>query len=260
MKKKIYDNLIVIVLVAISFQVFASEPIVVLDSGHDPIHRGAKAVCGKYEVEYNDSLVSFIVEDKRIASILTRYKNRPPNSILSSSYGVIDSLRARVAAVPADALLFISIHHDSVAERYIEFDDKLCFGAGGRKINQNFKSQFSIGFNIFVYDDGSDRYRKSLAFAKIISAKLLELGRNPSNYHFPEFDDCKSCRPVYADLGIWHQNLYVLRENPSPAVLIEIGNIIDVDDENVSSSVDFKKSFARILVDGILKFADLLKK
>jgi hypothetical protein len=90
--------------------------------------------------------------------------------------------------------------------------------------------------------------------AKIISKKLIGLGQTASNYHFPTSDDCKSCKPLDIDLGIWHQNLLVLRENKNPAILIEVGNLMDPDDYKRMTSETFKKNFGSLINDAVKEF------
>lgn len=52
-------------------------------------------------------------------------------------------------------------------------------------------------------------------------------------------------------MGIWHENLAVLRGTKMPAVLIEVGNIIDPTDEKIINNDDFRKQFSLALKKGL---------
>lgn len=227
-----------------------SEPVLILDSGHDPFNKGAISFCGTPEFILNDNIVKSVVDESKGIILLTRNKGELSYKIVDDKYNYITALKARVDFSNSfeNNGVFISIHHDSVSERFLEFSKNVCSGLGGKIISDSFKRKHNIGFNIFVYEETSVRFDKSMRLAKSISKKLLQLGRIPSNYHSPFSDDCQSCRPLDIDLGIWHQNLMVLRENKNPAVLIEVGNIKDPEDYKMITSEVFVKAFA-ILVN-----------
>ena len=233
-----------------------TETILILDAGHDPKFKGAISSCGTPEFELNDNIVNLISKNKEIHTILTRNKDEPPSVIDKNNFNNIESLKSRIniSNQYENNAVFISIHHDSVSERYLEFITDLCGEFGGKKINDKFKKQFQIGFNIFVYEENTDRYKQSLTLAKIIGAKLIAIDQIPSNYHYPTSDDCKSCKPIDLELGIWHQNLLVLRENKIPALLIEVGNLMDPDDFKKITSESYKKKFGSLIIESIKEF------
>ena len=233
-----------------------AETILILDAGHDPKFKGAISSCGTPEFELNDNIVNLISKNKEIHTILTRNKDEAPSVIDKNNFNNKESLKSRIniSNQYEDNAVFISIHHDSVSERYLEFITDLCGEFGGKKINDKFKKQFQIGFNIFVYEENTERYKQSLILAKIIGTKLLAMDQIPSNYHYPTSDDCKSCKPIDLELGIWHQNLLVLRENKIPAILIEVGNLMDPDDFKKITSESYKKKFGSLIIESIKEF------
>jgi N-acetylmuramoyl-L-alanine amidase len=233
-----------------------AETILILDAGHDPKFKGAISSCGTPEFELNDNIVHLISKNKEIHTILTRNRNEPPFAIDKNNFNNIESLKSRIniSNQYENNAVFISIHHDSVSERYLEFITDLCGEFGGKKINDKFKKQFQIGFNIFVYQENTERYKQSLILAKIIGTKLLAMDQIPSNYHYPTSDDCKSCKPIDLELGIWHQNLLVLRENKIPAILIEVGNLMDPEDFKKITSESYKKKFGSLIIESIKEF------
>jgi N-acetylmuramoyl-L-alanine amidase len=93
-----------------------------------------------------------------------------------------------------------------------------------------------------------------LRFAKLLGEELVGIGRKPSNYHYFPEDDRRSCRPVIRELGIWHQQLYVLRHVRMPAVLVEVGNIADAEDEVLINTEQFREQFALALKRAVDRF------
>ena len=250
--------LLVLVLLIVTKTVSAGTPVIILDSGHDPLHRGAQGSCGEFEYVYNDKVVEAFVRTASTRVVTTRDAGQPPRLLKSKrhvdavpqkQYTLKDSLQARTTlANSSQAGLFISIHHDSTAARFITADLSLCDGRGGHTLLPEFKARNDIGFNVFVDEDPKNPYyQHSLRFATLLGKELMALGRKPSSYHYFPEDDCRSCRPVIRELGIWHQQLYVLRHVHMPAVLVEVGNIVDAEDEALINAENFREQFARAL-------------
>lgn len=236
----------------------SANPLIVLDAGHEPSNPGATARCRKTEVEYNDAVVAALAAALRqYRIILTRAANAEPPTQREALRYYLDqdaqpswdkhkSLLVRAAlANEQHADLFISIHHDSTAAHQQITDAALCNGQGGKKLRAAFKQQYRVGFNLFINDNASEPRRSlSLKIARLIGRRLIQSARTAANYHQ---DDCKSCRRIDGDLGIWHQDLAVLRQTRMPAVLIEVGNLIDIEDETVISTPEFQRRFAYIV-------------
>ena len=231
-----------------------ANPLVVIDAGHEPSKPGAIATCGIAEVVYNDAIVNTLLSVLSHYQIkLTRQRNAEVNTqnprlthYLSADaltkWPAHKTLYARAAIANAEhADMFLSFHHDSTLLNHQVDHAALCQGRGGKKLSEAFKKRYQIGFNIFVYDAHDSRYEASLKLAHLLGKRLLELGRIPADYHQ---DDCKSCRVIDAKLGIWHQDLAVLRLTTMPALLIEVGNLLDPDDEALISSPSFQNHFA----------------
>ena len=243
----------------------AAPPSIILDPGHDPLYQGARGSCGEFEVSYNDRIVAAYLKTTSAHVITTRDAGQPPrilkrkadeSGVPQSRYTLKTSLQVRTTlANSSKAGLFISIHHDSTAERFIMADSSLCHGRGGHTLLPEFKARNDIGFNVFVdQDPNNPHYQHSLRFAKLLGQELVGIGRKPSNYHYFPEDDCRSCRPVIRELGIWHQQLYVLRHVRMPAVLVEVGNIADAEDEALVNSEQFREQFALALNRAVDRF------
>jgi N-acetylmuramoyl-L-alanine amidase len=266
MKKRIRGYFLMMVALSVLSPVLhAASPLIIVDSGHDPLHPGARAVCGEFEYVYNDRIVAAFLKATAVRVLLTREPGNLPaslnlpeasNTLIGNRQTLKMSLQARTELANSNnGDLFISIHHDSVARRFIVPDKKLCDGKGGHKLVPEFRKKHAIGFNVFVHQDTTNpHYADSLRFARLVSEELFALRRVPSTYHYFPEDDCRSCRPVIRELGIWHQQLYVLRQAQMPAVLIEVGNIVDVEDEARINTDSFRLQFARALDRAISRY------
>jgi N-acetylmuramoyl-L-alanine amidase len=252
------SSLLLLALLSLANMVSATVPTIILDPGHDPLYPGARGSCGKLEYTYNDEIVAAYLKKTSARVITTRDAGEAPRVLKrkvgldgapQSRYTLKTSLQARTAlASPGQAALFISIHHDSTAARFITPDPSLCQGRGGHTLLPEFKARNDIGFNVFIDQDPKNPYyQQSLRFAKLLGKELIGIGRKPSNYHYFPEDDCRSCRAVIRDLGIWHQRLFVLRHVSMPAVLVEVGNIADAEDEARINSDQFREQFAQAL-------------
>lgn len=226
-----------------------SDPIIILDAGHGPSQFGAVGACGKQEVSYNDEIVALLQQRLRAKYqiYLTREAGQevklPEDKALSDKTPQQQGLLARATwANRHHGALFIAIHHDSTAQRHQIPDESHC--PNGKKLSAEFKKKYAIGFNLFVWDQPENPQRAaSIALAKMLGAQLKKLPIPASNYHLPPDDDCKSCRAVAPDVGVWHQELAVLKHTQMPAVLIEVGNIIDPAQEQLLRSTPFREAF-----------------
>ena len=113
-----------------------------------------------------------------------------------------------------DANLFVSIHHDSMQQQFID---------AGRQ--REFR-----GFSVFV-SERNPHYAESLRCAKAIAERLVASGERPSLYHAQPIRG--ENRPLIdPQLGIHRfDDLVVLRTAPIPAVLVEAGVIVNPDEE-----------------------------
>jgi N-acetylmuramoyl-L-alanine amidase len=246
---------------------FAAGNVIAIDPGHEPTKSGALGTCGKSEVVYND-----LIGQKLITGLDTysAFLTRQPGEEVKVIGGLFKelaggseglwrrnmTLMARPAlanAKHADA--FISIHHDSVSKRHQVKRTELCDGKGGVTVTNEFRAKYKIGFNVFVNNDAKDPNRsRSIKLAKLIGHAMILMGRTPSDYHFYPVDDCKSCEPVDKKLGVWHHDLAVLRHAKMPAVLIEVGNIVDHEDEHHVNNDAFRTKFVESLKSALNEY------
>jgi len=189
----------------------------VVDVGHTRKSDGALSARNVPEFDFNLHLATRLVEKLKSEGfagarlMVTEGKARP-------------SLFRRVAtANRSNADLFLSIHHDSVPDKFIEnweFEGK--------------KSKFSdrfAGWSLFVSRD-NNHYDASLAFAKLIGARLREQNlKFADQYSLPVMG---KYHRALADnkAGVYlYDNLIVLQKTEMPAVLLEAGSISNRDEE-----------------------------
>lgn len=249
------------ILAIVAVNAFAAKPIIVVDPGHEPSALGAIGTCQQNEVVYNDELAGYVV--KALSSsyhvILTR---QPGQDVVTTGLSPKDllpqdkpfwssktSLFARaVIANNNHAALFIAIHHDAATPQNQMFDPKLCGGKGGKTFTPEYSKNYIVGFNVFVYDKIHDeRTKNSIALADDIGRNLIAIGRKPASYYTYPNNGCESCIPIHKSLGVWNENLAVLRNTNMPAVLIEAGNIVDSGDEAKINNDQYREAFSKAI-------------
>ena len=191
---------------------------VVIDVGHTAGKPGATSARGAYEYEFNLKLATLIDEKLRAAGFdkttLLITKDTP-------YYAGLFKRAARAQAVSAD--LFLSIHHDSVPDSFLQ---KWEYQGVQRSYSDRFK-----GHSIFISKDNGD-YRSSLMFAKQLGQQLKDRGLKYTPHYTEKFMGHRQRILVDADVGVYrYDQLIVLRNNHVPAVLLEAGSIINRDEE-----------------------------
>lgn len=189
----------------------------ILDVGHTPEARGATSARNAAEFDFNLRLA------KRIQARLQS------EGFADSYFLVTDglarpSLLKRVAAInEIGADLVLSIHHDSVPDKFLEdweFD-------GGKA---HFSDRFS-GHSIFVSHQ-NPKFATSLRFARLLGRQIKAQGLSYARqYSLPLMG---RYRHVLLDkeVGVYrYDQLVVLERTNMPAVLLEAGSIINRDEE-----------------------------
>lgn len=213
--------------------------IVVLDPGHDIKNPGTVSTKFIGENIYNDELVAAIRSELRAYSNFKVLLTRGPEQILS--------LRERIdVAESSQANIFISIHHDSAQEQYLE---KIQSG-----LKQGWKTKQAIeGFSVFVSLDNKSK-AESILLAKLIGSQMRKIGRKPSTHHSENIPG--ENRPLIDPLnGVYqYDTLAVLSKTSMPAVLLEAGVIVDPADESFVSDKEKKRNMAKAISAAILEF------
>jgi len=134
------------------------------------------------------------------------------------------SLFKRVtAANQLSANLFLSIHHDSVPDTFIEdwdFEGK----------PSRFSDRFS-GYSIFVSYENPD-FERSLLFARLLGNQLKLRGLHYARQYVEPFMGRYQRELLDAVAGVYrYDQLVVLKRTEMPSVLLEAGSIINRDEE-----------------------------
>lgn len=194
-------SLIASLLLCLASNSFAqSKPIIVLDTGHTPEVPGVIAANGVPEFEYNRNFVQQLKQE------LT---NRGWHVHDVREHRQDTSLTSRVTQT-LNANLFLSIHHDSMQQAWLD--------AG-------YRNNYS-GFSIFT-SRKNPNFNTSVKCASYIGNSLIESGEKPSLYHAADYPgERKQLVDQQAGVHVY-DNLVVLKHAKSPAVLLEIGVVVN---------------------------------
>src|SRR3954451_2388984 len=190
---------------------------IVLDVGHTAESEGATSARNVSEFVFNLRLAKRI-EEKLKAEGFAQTK------LLLTEGKAKRSLVKRVAAannLPADLLL--SIHHDSVPNKFLEdweFEGK----------KSHFSDRFS-GYSVFVSRNNPD-FKKSLSFAELIGKEMKAQGLDYAKQYTQAIMGRYQRPLLNKETGVYrYDELIVLRKTQMAAVLLEAGSIINRDEE-----------------------------
>lgn len=212
----------------------ARSATIAVDVGHTPAHPGAISARGRPEFEFNRDLAQAVAAALERRGFAVR---------LINGQGDIGSLEARPKAA-AGAALFLSVHHDSVQPRYMDFWD-----VDG--IPRQYSDRFS-GFSLFV-SRVNPAAAKSLTCASAVGQALRRAGRAPSLYHAEPIPG--ENRPLAdAENGVhYFDDLVVLKLATQPAILLEAGVIVNRQEELLLGQPRFREATATAVADGLAR-------
>lgn len=210
---------------------------IAVDIGHTAESPGAVSAHGRPEFEFNLAL------GKQLATTL-KGAGFPVSTIIISGHGKAQ-LRQRVdKANHLNPRLLISIHHDSVQERFLKTWD-----FNGRRLKR--ADQFA-GYSLFV-SRANAHFEDSNIFASLIADQLLAAGLQFSTHHAA---DIEGERKQFIDpaRGIYEfTNLRVLKETAMPAVLLEAGVIVNRDEEVAMTSQQRRIAISEAITEATLQ-------
>jgi N-acetylmuramoyl-L-alanine amidase len=215
---------------------------IVLDVGHTAKSEGAISARNVTEFAFNLRLARQIEEKLKAEGfaetrlLVTEGKARP-------------SLVRRVAAanaLPAD--LFLSIHHDSVPNKFLEnweFEGK----------KSHYSDRFS-GYSVFVSHNNPD-FKTSLAFAELIGKEMKAEGLQYAQQYSQAIMGHYQHPLLNKETGVYsYDQLVVLRSTRMPAVLLEAGSIINRDEELKMDSPERRDIISSGVAAAVKEFCD----
>ena len=213
---------------------------VVLDVGHTAKSPGAKSARGADEFNFNLRLA------KQIDHALLEAGFAKTVLMVTDGPGT-RSMYARVARTnELSANLLLSIHHDSVPDRFLEKWDY-----NGKP--EMFSDRFA-GHSIFVSDDNLDP-KDSLLFGSMLGKQLKARGLQYTPHYTESFMGRWRRTLLDADAGVYrYDTLFVLKKMQMPAVLLEAGSIANRNEELVMASPERQQRISAAVVDAVDSF------
>jgi len=213
---------------------------IVLDVGHTAESEGATSSRNVPEFTFNLRLAQRIEAKLKAEGfaetrlLVTEGKARP-------------SLVKRVAAADRlNADLFLSIHHDSVPNKFLED-----WEFEGQK--SHFSDRFS-GYSVFVSRDNPD-FKTSLAFAELIGKEMKAQGLQYARQYSQAIMGHYQHPLLNKETGVYsYDQLIVLRTTRMPAVLLEAGSIINRDEELKMASPERQDLVSGAVVAAVKEF------
>lgn len=202
-----------------------------LDIGHYRLRPGATSARGRVEFEFNHATA------RVIATVLEK---AGAEVVLVNGDGLVSSLveRPRIAE-RAGADCFISIHHDSVNDKYL----RKWVHEG---VERDYADQFR-GYSVFASEKNA-KAGTSRTLALRVGSALRASGLRPTLHHAEAIQG--ENRPLLDEhTGVYEfSDLVVLKSAAIPAILLECGVIIHREEELVVQRPDYQDLLAHALV------------
>jgi N-acetylmuramoyl-L-alanine amidase len=195
----------------------AARPLrIAIDIGHTPGAPGAMSAAGVMEYTFNRRMARVIADDLR----------QQPGvvvTLINESGREISLLGRGDVANAARADLFLSVHHDSVNERYKVTRRT----ADGRAFRESDRFR---GYSVF-YSDKNAEPAASLEFARQLGRAMREQGMTPTAHHAEKIPG-EGRDFVVPEFGVYRfDDLLVLKRARMPAALLECGVIVHPGEE-----------------------------
>lgn len=213
---------------------------VIVDVGHTLEAPGATSARGVFEFEYNLNLAKDV--ERKLAE--TGFAK---TELLVTEGPTAGGLLKRVVhANRTGADLFLSIHHDSVPDPFLEKWEY-------ESVERSFSDRFR-GHSIFI-SNNNGHAKASLAFGKLLGQALKSRELQYARHYTEAFMGSRRRQLVDAEAGVYrYDKLFVLRESRMPAVLLEAGSIINRDEELLMRTPERRALIAGAVADAVTAF------
>jgi N-acetylmuramoyl-L-alanine amidase len=234
-----------------AFNIPASKPVtacdpskfrIALDVGHTPESEGAMSARNVAEFVFNRRLAQRIEEQLKAEGFVE-------TRLLVTGGKARRSLVKRVdAANDLRANLFLSIHHDSVPDKFLEkweFEGKKSY----------FSDRFS-GYSVFVSRSNPD-FKTSLSFAELVAREMKNQGLQYAQQYSQAIMGRNQHPLLNKETGVYsYDKLIVLKSTRMPAVLLEAGSIINRDEELMMDSAERRNLISSGVTAAVKAFCD----
>ena len=215
---------------------------IVVDVGHTAESGGARSARNVDEFLFNHRLA------RRIEQKL-KAEGFAETRLLLTEGKARRSLVKRVAAAnDLQANLFLSIHHDSVPNKFLEdweFEGK----------KRHYSDRFS-GYSVFVSRRNPD-FKTSLAFAELVAKEMKAFGLPYAEQYSQPIMGRHRHSLLNKETGVYsYDELVVLRKTRMPAVLLEAGSIINREEELEMASPERRNIISSGVVAAVKQFCD----
>jgi len=209
----------------------SAKPSVAVDVGHSATRFGATSARGAREYEFNRRFAEELVARAKSSGEIEAF-------LISPQQSEIGLRRRAELANDSGADAFVSIHHDSAQRKLLT-----SWIVGGRNF---LKSDKIRGFSLFVSRE-NPQFEKSKAVAAAIARRWLRAGHRRTLHHAAKIKG-ENRELLNATLGIYEAPFAVIRRTVIPAVLVEVGVLINPAEEDRLSASGFR----RRLQDGLI--------
>ena len=233
---KIHPFIVPLLLLTITLN---ASCLVSIDIGHSKKRSGAISATGIGEYQYNKRAaidLFYALEKRGIESFFVN----PKEEEISLKERVVRSARG-------NADLFVSMHHDSVKEKYLK---KWKYNNKNHVYCDNFK-----GYGLFI-SHKNKYFKESLRVASDIGKYLRAKHFSPTLHHTEKIKG-ENKKMYDREKGIYrYDNLVVLKYAKSPALLIENGVILNRNELDDLDNSTYRQRFIDGIVSGISSWCD----
>lgn len=213
--------------------------VVAIDVGHTRVSPGAISASGRSEYEFNLDIAEML--ERKLNETNRKDGTTIKPFVISSDKRRTLVERTRIAA-SRKADLFVSIHHDSAQDKYLEERE----ADDGEK--QRYTDKFS-GYSVFV-SRKNPRYDESLDLARRIGRAMRANFRFAT--HHNEAIPGENRPIVDREAGVYaFDDLVVLKTASMPAALVECGVIVNPAEEKSLRTDAWQATITAALVRGI---------